>query len=168
MSSSNGANVASIEFTTIDGEKVSMADYAGHAVLVVNVASECGLTPQYEGLQELADDFQDRGFFVLGFPCNQFMGQEPGDEADIKDFTTGKYGITFPLSAKVDVNGEGQHPLYAELTKAADADGEAGDVQWNFEKFLISPEGEVVGRFRPKVEPGSPELVAAIEEQLPI
>ena len=162
------ANVQDIEFTTIDGGKASMADYAGHAVLVVNVASECGLTPQYEGLQELADDFQDRGFFVLGYPSNQFKGQEPGDEAAIKDFTSGKYGITFPLSAKVDVNGDARHPLYAELTKVADADGEAGDVQWNFEKFLVSPEGEVVGRFRPKVEPGAPELVDAIEEQLPI
>ena len=164
----SNVNVKGIEFTTIDGEKASMDDYAGHAVLVVNVASECGLTPQYEGLQELADDFRDRGFFVLGFPCNQFMGQEPGDESAIKDFTSGKYGITFPLSSKVDVKGEGQHPLYAELTKTADADGEAGDVQWNFEKFLISPQGEVVGRFRPKVEPGADELIDAIEEQLPV
>ncbi|MBB0967936.1 glutathione peroxidase [Dietzia aerolata] len=164
----SNVNVKGIEFTTIDGEKASMDDYAGHAVLVVNVASECGLTPQYEGLQELADDYRDRGFFVLGFPCNQFMGQEPGDESAIKDFTSGKYGITFPLSSKVDVNGEGQHPLYAELTKTADADGEAGDVQWNFEKFLISPQGEVVGRFRPKVEPGADELIDAIEEQLPV
>ena len=105
---------------------------------------------------------------MLGFPCNQFMGQEPGDESAIKDFTSGKYGITFPLSSKVDVKGEGQHPLYAELTKTADADGEAGDVQWNFEKFLISPQGEVVGRFRPKVEPGADELIDAIEEQLPV
>ncbi|MBS7548475.1 glutathione peroxidase [Dietzia massiliensis] len=164
---SNGS-VHGISFTTIDGEQASMADYAGHAVLVVNVASECGLTPQYEGLQELADDFRDRGLFVIGFPCNQFMGQEPGDEDAIKEFTSGKYGITFPLAAKVDVNGPDRHPLYAELTKVADADGEAGDVQWNFEKFLISPEGEVVGRFRPKVEPGAPELVEALEETLPI
>ena len=164
---SNGS-VHDISFTTIDGEQASMADYAGHAVLVVNVASECGLTPQYEGLQELADDFRDRGLFVIGFPCNQFMGQEPGDEDTIKKFTSGKYGITFPLAAKVDVNGPDRHPLYAELTKVADADGEAGDVQWNFEKFLISPEGEVVGRFRPKVEPGAPELVEALEETLPI
>lgn len=157
-----------IAFTTIDGEQASFGDYAGHAVLVVNVASECGLTPQYEGLQELADDFRDRGFFVLGFPSNQFMGQEPGDEDTIKEFTSGKYGITFPLGSKIDVNGPDRHPLYAELTKTADADGEAGDVQWNFEKFLISPSGEVVGRFRPKVEPGSPELVEAIEEVLPV
>lgn len=162
------ANVHDIEFTTIDGEKASMADYAGHAVLVVNVASECGLTPQYEGLQALADDYRESGFFVLGFPCNQFMGQEPGDEDTIKEFTSGKYGITFPLSAKINVNGPEQHPLYAELTKAADSEGEAGDVQWNFEKFLLSPDGEVVGRFRPKVEPGAPELVNAIEDVLPV
>ena len=161
-------SVHDISFTTIDGEQASMVDYAGHAVLVVNVASECGLTPQYEGLQQLADDFRDRGLFVIGFPCNQFMGQEPGDENTIKEFTSDKYGITFPLAAKVDVNGPDRHPLYVELTKVADADGEAGDVQWNFEKFLISPEGEVVGRFRPKVEPGAPELVEALEEALPI
>lgn len=167
MTNSN-VNVSGIEFTTIDGEQTSMDNYAGHAVLLVNVASECGLTPQYEGLQELADDFEERGFFVVGFPCNQFMGQEPGDEAAIKEFTSGKYGITFPLASKVDVNGEGRHPLYAELTKVADADGEAGDVQWNFEKFLISPEGDVVGRFRPKVEPGATELVEAIEEYVPV
>ena len=157
-----------ITFTTIDGEQARLGDYAGHAVLVVNVASECGLTPKYEGLQELADDYRDRGFFVLGFPCNQFMGQEPGDEGAIKEFTTEKYGITFPLAAKVDVNGPDRHPLYAELTAVADADGEAGDVQWNFEKFLLSPTGEVVGRFRPKVEPGAPELTEAIEDVLPV
>ena len=161
-------SVHDIEFTTIDGEKASMADYAGHAVLVVNVASECGLTLQYEGLQELADEYRDRGFFVLGFPSNQFMGQEPGDEEQIKEFTSGKYGITFPLAAKVDVNGEDRHPLYAELTKATDADGEAGDVQWNFEKFVLDPQGQVVARFRPKVEPGSPELAEAIEDVLPV
>lgn len=157
-----------ISFTTIDGEQASLGDYAGHAILVVNVASECGLTPQYEGLQELADDYRERGLFVLGFPCNQFSGQEPGDERAIKEFTTAKYGITFPLAAKVDVNGPDRHPLYAELTGVADAAGEAGDVQWNFEKFLISPEGEVVGRFRPKVEPTSPEVTEAIEDVLPV
>ncbi|WP_299022507.1 glutathione peroxidase [uncultured Dietzia sp.] len=162
------SSVHDIPFTTIDGEQATLADYAGHAVLVVNVASECGLTPQYEGLQELADDYRDRGFFVLGFPCNQFMNQEPGDEASIKAFTTAKYGITFPLAAKVDVNGSGRHPLYAELTKVADSGGEAGDVQWNFEKFLLSPSGEVVGRFRPTVEPGATELVEAIEDVLPV
>src|SRR5699024_1182135 len=112
-----------IEYRTIDGETVSFGQYAGHAVLVVNVASECGFTPQYEGLQALADEYRDRGFFVLGVPCNQFMGQEPGDEAAIKEFTTSKYGITFPLTVKADVNGPDRHPLFAELTKTADADG---------------------------------------------
>jgi glutathione peroxidase len=165
---SSGSTIHDISFTTIDGEQARLGDYAGPAVLVVNVASECGLTPQYEGLQELADDFRERGFFVLGFPCNQFMGQEPGDEDTIKAFTSEKYGITFPLAAKVDVNGPDRHPLYAELTRVADADGEAGDVQWNFEKFLIAPSGEVVGRFRPKVEPGAPELIDAIEDVLPV
>lgn len=162
------SSIHDIEFTTIDGNKATMADYAGHAVLVVNVASECGLTPQYEGLQELADDYREQGFFVLGFPCNQFMGQEPGDESAIKEFTSGKYGITFPLAAKVDVNGADRHPLYEVLTQKQDASGEAGDVQWNFEKFLLSPEGDVVARFRPKVEPTSPEVAQAIEEVLPV
>ncbi|HHX85095.1 MAG TPA: glutathione peroxidase [Actinomycetales bacterium] len=161
-------NVHDIGFTTIDGEQASLADYAGHAVLVVNVASECGLTPQYEGLQELAEDYRDRGLFVLGFPCNQFMGQEPGDEAAIKEFTSSKYGVTFPLSAKIDVNGPDRHPLYAALTQVPDADGEAGDIQWNFEKFLLSPSGEVVARFRPKVEPGAPEVIEALEDVLPV
>lgn len=162
------SSIHDIEFTTIDGNTATMADYAGHAVLVVNVASECGLTPQYEGLQELADDYREQGFFVLGFPCNQFMGQEPGDESAIKEFTSGKYGITFPLAAKVDVNGADRHPLYQVLTQKQDADGEAGDVQWNFEKFLLSPEGDVVARFRPKVEPTSSEVTQAIEGVLPV
>ena len=160
------SSVHDIPFTTIDGEQATLADYAGHAVLVVNVASECGLTPQYEGLQELADDYRDRGFFVLGFPCNQFMNQEPGDEASIKAFTTAKYGITFPLAAKVDVNGSGRHPLYAELTKVADSGGEAGDVQWNFEKFLIDRNGAVMARFAPDVAPDDARLTSAIEDAL--
>ena len=157
-----------IPFTTIDGEPASLADYAGHAVLVVNVASECGLTPQYEGLQEIADEYRDRGLFVLGFPCNQFMEQEPGDSAAIKKFTSDTYGVTFPLAAKIEVNGPDRHPLYAELCRTPDADGEAGDVQWNFEKFLVSPQGRCVARFRPKVEPGAPEIAEALEDVLPI
>lgn len=157
-----------IEFRTIDGEDTTFGEYAGHAVLVVNVASECGFTPQYDGLQELAEEYRDRGFFVLGVPSNQFMGQEPGDEAAIKEFTTKKYGITFPLTAKADVNGPDRHPLFAELTKTADSDGEAGDVQWNFEKFLVSPQGECVARFRSKVEPGDPAIADALEDVLPV
>ena len=154
--------------TTLTGEDQDLAEYAGKAVLVVNTASKCGLTPQYEGLQEIAEDYRDRGFFVLGFPCNQFMGQEPGDSEQIKAFTSEKYGVTFPLAAKIDVNGPGRHPLYAALTATPDAAGEAGDVQWNFEKFLISPDGEVLERFRPPVEPTAPEVAEAIEDALPL
>ena len=154
--------------TALDGTDQSLAQYAGQVALVVNTASKCGFTPQYAGLETLYRDLQERGLVVLGFPCNQFGAQEPGDAAEIASFCSLTYDVTFPLYAKIDVNGPDRHPLYAELTKVADADGEAGDVQWNFEKFLISPEGEVVGRFRPKVEPGAPELVEALEEALPI
>ena len=156
-----------ISFTTIDGDPVSLADYADRAVLVVNVASKCGLTPQYEKLEALQRQYGDRGFTVLGFPCNQFMGQEPGTAEEIETFCSTTYGVTFPLLEKIEVNGENQHPLYAELTKAADAEGAAGDIQWNFEKFLIGPDGTVVNRFRPRTEPDAPEVVAAIEAALP-
>jgi glutathione peroxidase len=152
---------------TIDGEDVSLGDFAGKALLVVNVASKCGLTPQYAGLQALYDTYKDRGFAVLGFPCNQFMGQEPGTNEEIAEFCTMNYSVSFPLFDKVDVNGEQQHPLFAELTKTPDHKGEAGDVAWNFEKFLISPAGEIVGRYRPQVTPDKDYLVAAIEEPLP-
>ena len=131
------------------------------------MASKCGLTPQYEGLERLQKSYGDQGFSVLGFPCNQFMGQEPGTAEEIQQFCSTTYGVTFPLFEKIDVNGEQRHPLYAELTAVPDADGEAGDITWNFEKFLVSPAGEVVGRFRPQVEPEDPALVAAIEAQLP-
>ena len=153
---------------TLEGEPSSLADQEGKALLVVNVASKCGLTPQYEALQKLHDEYSARGFEVVGFPCNQFMGQEPGTAEEIRDFCDTSYKVTFPLFEKIDVNGAQQHPIYAELTKAADADGEAGDVKWNFEKFLVSPIGEVVGRFRPQVTPDDPALVAAIEATLPI
>jgi glutathione peroxidase len=151
-----------IPLRTLTGEPTSLADHRGKAVLVVNVASRCGLTPQYEGLERLQKTYGDRGFTVLGVPCNQFAGQEPGSAEEIGTFCSATYGVTFPLLEKTEVNGEGRHPLYAELTKTADAAGEAGDVQWNFEKFLISPQGEVT-RFRPRTEPESPEVVAAIE-----
>jgi glutathione peroxidase len=144
-----------------------LADYKGKALLLVNVASKCGLTPQYEGLERLQKRYADRGFTVLGFPCNQFKGQEPGTAEEIKSFCSTTYGVTFPLFAKLDVNGPDQHPLYAELTQQADATGEAGDVQWNFEKFLVSPDGEVVQRIRPRTEPEADEVVSAIEAQLP-
>ncbi|MFI2371310.1 glutathione peroxidase [Streptomyces sp. NPDC018833] len=154
-----------IPLRTLTGEPTSLADHSGKAVLVVNVASRCGLTPQYEGLERLQKTYGDRGFSVLGVPCNQFAGQEPGSAEEIGAFCSATYGVTFPMLEKTDVNGEGRHPLYTELTKTADAEGEAGDVQWNFEKFLVSPRGEVT-RFRPRTEPEAPEVVAAIEALL--
>jgi glutathione peroxidase len=152
---------------TLEGEPADLSQYKGKALLVVNVASKCGLTPQYEGLEKLHEQYGSRGFEVLGFPCNQFMGQEPGTAEEIRDFCDTNYHVQFPLFEKIDVNGAQQHPIYAELEQTADADGEAGDVKWNFEKFLVSPEGQVVGRFRPQVTPEDPALVSAIEAQLP-
>jgi len=157
-----------IPLRTLTGETTSLAAYRGRAVLVVNVASKCGLTPQYEGLERLQQLYGDRGLTVLGVPCNQFAGQEPGSAEDIREFCSTTYGVSFPLLEKSEVNGENRHPLYAELTKAADAAGEAGDIQWNFEKFLISPQGEVVTRVRPGTVPEAPEVVTAIEAQLPV
>jgi glutathione peroxidase len=159
--------VTEIALTTIDGRPTSLADYGDRAVLVVNVASKCGLTPQYSSLEQLARDYGERGLTVLGVPCNQFMGQEPGTAEEIQAFCSTTYGVTFPLLAKTEVNGPDRHPLYAELTKVPDADGQAGDVQWNFEKFLIAPGGEVVNRFRPRTVPDAPEVIAAIEAVLP-
>ncbi|BBY05783.1 glutathione peroxidase [Mycobacterium noviomagense] len=159
--------VTEIELTTLDGRPTSLADYADGAVLVVNVASKCGLTPQYGALQQLAQEYADRGLTVIGVPCNQFMGQEPGSAEEIQTFCSTIYGVTFPLLAKTEVNGPGRHPLYVELTKTPDASGQAGDVQWNFEKFLIAPGGRVVNRFRPRTEPDAPEVLAAIEAVLP-
>ncbi|MFF2330951.1 MULTISPECIES: glutathione peroxidase [unclassified Streptomyces] len=156
-----------IPLRTLTGDPTSLADYRGRAVLVVNVASQCGLTPQYAGLERLQKQYADRGFTVLGVPCNQFAGQEPGTAEEIQTFCSTTYGVSFPLLEKTDVNGDGRHPLYAELTGIADESGEAGDVQWNFEKFLISPAGEPVARLRPGTEPEAPELIAAIESQLP-
>lgn len=159
--------LADIPLTTLDGRPLLLADYRDRAVLVVNVASKCGLTPQYSALEMLAQDYAERGLTVLGVPCNQFMGQEPGTAEEIQTFCSTTYGVTFPLLAKSEVNGPGRHPLYAELTKASDAGGQAGDVQWNFEKFLIAPGGTVVNRFRPRTVPDAPEVIAAIEAVLP-
>ena len=160
-------SVHDIDLTTLAGKSAKLGDYAGSTVLVVNVASKCGLTPQYAGLQRLHDRFADSGFTVAGFPCNQFGAQEPGTADEITEFCSVNYGVTFPMFAKIDVNGPDQHPLYAELTAVADAEGNAGDVQWNFEKFLLDGEGNIVARFRPMTDPESPEVVAAIEENLP-
>ena len=153
--------------TTLAGGPADLHDHRGKALLVVNVASRCGFTPQYTALEALHEEFADRGFSVLGFPCNQFGGQEPGTAEEIADFCSATYGVTFPMFGKVEVNGPERNPLYAELTDAEDASGAAGDVQWNFEKFLISPDGEVVGRFRSKVKPDSPAIRDAILAVLP-
>jgi glutathione peroxidase len=151
----------------LDGAPLDLSAYKGRAVLVVNVASKCGLTPQYSGLEALQQRYGDRGFTVLGVPCNQFAGQEPGSAAEIQTFCSTTYGVTFPLTEKVDVNGERRHPLYRQLTTVPDAAGEAGDITWNFEKFLVAPDGDVVGRFRPQVAPEAAEVVDAIERALP-
>jgi glutathione peroxidase len=160
-------SLTDIPLTTLDGKATSLADYSDRAILLVNVASKCGLTPQYTALEQLAREYGDRGLTVIGVPCNQFMGQEPGTAEEIQTFCSNTYGVTFPLLEKTDVNGDDRHPLYAELTMAADGDGKAGDIQWNFEKFVIAPGGTVVNRFRPQTEPNAPEVVAAIEAVLP-
>ncbi|CAM8629100.1 MAG: glutathione peroxidase [Actinomycetia bacterium] len=151
------------DLTALDGE--ALPDTDGKTVLVVNVASKCGLTPQYEGLERLQNRFGGDSFTVLGVPCNQFMGQEPGTPAEIAEFCSSTYGVSFPLTEKIDVNGEARHRLYAELTAVADAAGDAGDVQWNFEKFLVGADGSVT-RFRPTVDPEADEIVAAIESKV--
>ena len=152
---------------TLAGQPSSLGELGDKTLLVVNVASQCGLTPQYTGLEELQDQFADRGFSVVGFPCNQFGGQEPGSAEEIAEFCSTTYGVSFPMFEKIEVNGPGRHPIYAELTQTADAEGQAGDIQWNFEKFLIGPDGAVVARFRPLTAPDAPELVSAIEASLP-
>jgi glutathione peroxidase len=153
--------------TTLQGEPTTFgAVAAGRAALVVNVASKCGLTPQYAKLEALHEQLSDRGFTVIGFPSNQFGGQEPGSAEEIEQFCSTTYGVTFPMTSKIDVNGEDRDPVYDELTQVPDATGEAGDVQWNFEKFLVAPDGSIVGRFRPRTEPDAPEVLAAIEAVL--
>ncbi len=156
-----------IPLVLLDGRETTFGEYAGRAVLVVNVASKCGLTPQYAALETLATKYADRGLTVLGTPCNQFLGQEPGSNEEIAEFCSTTYGITFPMTDKIDVNGEGRSPLFDVLTAATDAEGHTGDVRWNFEKWLVSPEGDVVGRFGPKVEPDDVTVVTAIEAALP-
>ena len=151
----------------VDGSTTSLADLKGSAVLVVNVASRCGLTPQFEQLEQLQKKYAERGLTVIGFPCNQFAGQSPEGNQEMADFCSATYGTTFPILGKIEVNGEGRHEIYESLVEAADADGEAGDIQWNFEKFLIAPGGEVVGRFRPKTLPDDRAVVDAIEAVLP-
>src|SRR5690348_14406329 len=160
-------SVHDIPLHTLAGEPASLGDLAGSTLLVVNVASKCGLTPQYTGLEQLHERYAGRGFSVVGFPCNQFGGQEPGSADEIQEFCSATYGVTFPMFEKIDVNGPGRHPVYTELTTVPDAEGEAGDIQWNFEKFLVAPDGTVLARFRALVEPEDPAIVSAIEANLP-
>lgn len=178
-------DILDTEVTTIDGERTTLADYRGDVLLVVNVASKCGLTPQYEQLESLHKSWEKEGFKVLGFPCNQFLGQEPGSEEEIKTFCSTTYGVTFPMFSKIEVNGDARHPLYKKLiaaapTAVAPADSgfyermaskgrapkEPGDILWNFEKFLIGRDGHVIQRFSPDMTPEDPILVAAVKQAL--
>ena len=160
-------SIYDVPLKTLKGEPTSLADHKGKALLIVNVASKCGLTPQYEGLEKMHEELSDRGFSVLGFPCNQFKGQEPGTAEEIETFCSTTYGVTFPLFEKIDVNGDDRHPIYEELTKVADDEGHTGDIRWNFEKFIVSPDGEVVKRFGPLTAPEDPDLRKAVESVLP-
>jgi glutathione peroxidase len=149
----------------LDGTPATLGELTGgRPALLVNVASKCGLTPQYAGLERLAEKYT--GLAVVGFPCNQFLGQEPGTSEEIAEFCSATYGVTFPLTEKIEVNGEGRHEIYETLTEAADEKGTDGDIQWNFEKFLVSPEGKVLARFSPQVEPEDERIVSAIESAL--
>jgi glutathione peroxidase len=152
---------------TLRGDDSSLGAFDGKAILAVNVASKCGLTPQYTGLEELQKTYGDRGFTVVGFPCNQFGGQEPGSAEEIESFCSTTYGVTFPMMEKIAVNGDERHPIYTELTKTADSEGHSGDIRWNFENFLIGADGSVT-RFSPMVTPEDPTLVEAIEAALPV
>jgi len=151
---------------SLQGKPLNLHYLEDKTVLVVNVASRCGLTPQYSRLESLQERFGSEGFTVLGVPCNQFGGQEPGSAEEIEAFCSTTYGVSFPMTAKLEVNGPGRHRLYSELAQVADADGEAGDIQWNFEKFLVAPGSRTITRFRPTTEPDAPEVIAAIESAL--
>ena len=158
-----------VPLRTIDGRETTLAEHAGQVLLLVNVASRCGLTPQYTALEQLQRDLGPERFTVLGFPCNQFGGQEPGTSEQIQEFCSTTYGVSFPLYDKVEVNGPGRHPLYALLTQAPYADGTpGGDITWNFEKFLVSAQGAVVARFQPQVVPDDPAVLAAVEAELAV
>ena len=159
-------NLHEIPLTSLDGQPISLGDYAGRALLIVNVASKCGLTPQYAGLEQLQKEYADRGLTVVGFPCNQFGGQEPGTNEEIAQFCALTYGVTFPMTDKIEVNGPGQHPVFVELTQVADANGNAGEVGWNFEKWVLDGTGTPVARFRSRTEPTDPQVVETIEAQL--
>ncbi|MGH3187412.1 MAG: glutathione peroxidase [Streptosporangiaceae bacterium] len=159
--------ILDIPVKTLAGQDSSLASLEGKTLLVVNVASKCGLTPQYNALEKLQEQYGSRGFAVVGFPCNQFGGQEPGTAEEIAEFCSTTYGVSFPMFEKIEVNGPGRHPIYAELTAAPDAAGETGDVQWNFEKFVVRPDGTVAARFRPRTTPDDPQVIEVIEQNLP-
>jgi len=159
-------SVYEVDIARIDGTPDALAPLSGAVSLVVNVASRCGLTPQYAGLQRIHEQYEDRGFSVVGVPCNQFLEQEPGTPEEIVEFCSTTYGVTFPLTEKVEVNGDERHALYEVLTATADADGHTGDIRWNFEKFLVGRDGEVLARFAPQIEPEDPAITSAIESAL--
>ncbi|HSK02129.1 MAG TPA: glutathione peroxidase [Kofleriaceae bacterium] len=152
---------------TLQGKETKLADYKGKALLLVNVASKCGNTPQYATLEALQKKYEPKGFTVVGFPCNQFGGQEPGTAEEIQEFCSSTYGVTFPLMEKIEVNGPGRHPIYQALTPIADPTGHSGDIRWNFEKFVVSADGTQITRFSPKTKPDDPALIAAVEAALP-
>ena len=160
-------SVYDVPINSLDGEAGVLAGQKGKVTLLVNVASFCGLTPQYEGLENLYERYGAQGFSVIGIPCNQFGAQEPGTAEEIKTFCSTSYNVTFPLSEKIEVNGDGRHELYQQLTPKADGEGHTGDIRWNFEKFLVDPEGNVVARFSPVTTPDDPVVVSAIEANLP-
>ncbi|MEV7734987.1 glutathione peroxidase [Streptomyces sp. NPDC086033] len=166
MTTTDGSSPLGVEIGALTGGSADLGQYAGKTVLIVNVASKCGLTPQYNGLEKLQERYAEQGFTVLGVPCNQFMGQEPGSAEEIAEFCSATYGVTFPLTEKVEVNGEGRHALYERLVGFADAEGHTGDIRWNFEKFLIGRDGSVVARFSPQTEPESDDVVSAVEGAL--
>ncbi len=162
------SDLLQLPVTTLQGDQTTFGALAdGRAALVVNVASRCGLTPQYAALEALHEEYAGRGFTVIGVPCNQFKGHEPGTAEEIAEFCSATYGVTFPMTDKVDVNGPDAHPVFRQLTEAPDAAGEAGPVQWNFEKWLVAPDGTVAARVRPKVQPDAPEVRSAVEAVLP-
>ncbi|MFG3515692.1 MULTISPECIES: glutathione peroxidase [Streptomyces] len=166
MTTDAGASPLDVEIGALKGGSADLSQYAGQAVLIVNVASKCGLTPQYNGLEKLQERYAAQGFTVLGVPCNQFLGQEPGSAEEIAEFCSATYGVTFPLTEKAEVNGDGRHALYERLVGFADGEGHSGDIRWNFEKFLVGRDGAVAARFSPQTEPESAEIIAAIEKQL--
>ena len=157
-------SILDAKIARLDGTPTTLGEItAGRAALLVNVASKCGLTPQYAGLEELQETYGDEKFTVVGLPCNQFYGQEPGTSEEIAEFCSATYGVTFPMTEKIDVNGDDRHEVYEELVQTPNEKGESGDVTWNFEKFLIAADGTVVARFRPKVLPDDPRLVDAVK-----